>query len=90
MRDFFENLSSEDAEQAQRLSRLTYDLRVSRGTLLKQYDVADAAALLDKIRSSVVPEHPAYEHYLSAKILDEMRETIRAELKDFLPRMKTE
>ncbi len=90
MQKFFENLSYEDAEQLQQLSRLVYDFRSSRSSLLKQYDVADEALLLEKIRAGLVPEHPGYDHYLSAKILDEMREIIRAELRDFLPKVKPE
>ena len=88
MADFFDNMDFEDAELMQQLSRLMFELRVGRDTLLKQYDVADAAALLEKIRSGAVPEHPAYDHYLSLAVLDETREAVRAELKDFLPKVK--
>lgn len=88
MADFFDNMDFEDAELMEQLSRLMFELRVGRDTLLKQYDVADAAALLEKIRSGAVPEHPAYDHYLSLAVLDETREAVRAELKDFLPKVK--
>lgn len=90
MQNFYENLPYEDAEQLQQLSQMVYDFRISRSKLLEQYDVADEAALLEKIRTGIVSEHPAYDHYLSARILDEMREIIRAELKDFLPKVKPE
>lgn len=90
MQNFFDNLPYEDAEQIRQLSQLVYEFRVGRDTLLKQYQVADEAALLDKIRANEVAEHPGYEHYLSAKILAEMRETLRAELKEFLPKVKPE
>jgi hypothetical protein len=36
--------------------------------------------LLDKVRQGAVTEHPGYEHYLSALILEQMRAQIRAEL----------
>lgn len=88
MADFFSDIDYEDAEQMEQLSRLMFEFRSGRDTLLKQYEVADAAALFGKIRSGALPEHPAYDHYLSLNILDEMREAVRNELKAFLPGVK--
>lgn len=88
MANFFDEMDFDDAELMEQLARVLFDLRVSRDTLLKQYDSANAAVLLEKIRSGAVPEHPAYDHYLSLAVLDETREAVRAELKDFLPRVK--
>lgn len=88
MADFFSDIDYEDAEQMEQLSRLMFEFRSSRDTLLKQYEVTDAAGLLDKIRRGELPEHPGYEHYLSLNILEEMRETVRNELKNFLPGVK--
>ncbi len=88
MADFFDGMDFEDAGQMEQLSRLIFEFRMSRDNLLKQYALPDAAALLEKIRSGELPEHPTYEHYLSLKILDDMREAMRGELKDFLPRVR--
>lgn len=85
---FYDNLDPEDAAQMEQLARLIFDFRASRDSLLKQYGVVDASALLQKILSGEIAEHPAYEHYLSLKILDDLREALRDELRDFLPGVK--
>ena len=88
MADFFNDMSLADAEQVEGLSRLMYELRSNRDQLCKQYEVSDADALLEKIRSGVSAEHPAYDHYLSIKILEDMRMAAREELKEFLARVQ--
>lgn len=88
MTDFFSDIDYADAEQMEQLSRLMFEFRAGRDTVLKQYEVADAAGLLEKIRSGVLPEHPAYDHYLSLHILEEMRVAVRDELKAVLPGVK--
>lgn len=61
-------------------AKTLYVLRESRKALLKQYGVAEEAELLDRIRGGQVGEHPAYEHYLSARIMEQTREQVRAEM----------
>ncbi|HEY0845268.1 MAG TPA: DUF6516 family protein [Noviherbaspirillum sp.] len=61
-------------------SKTLYVLRESRKALLRQYGVEDEAGLLAQIRSGQIGEHPAYEHYLSARIMEQTREQIRAEM----------
>jgi hypothetical protein len=61
-------------------ARTSYLLRESRKEILRRYKVENEIALLDKIRQGAVAEHPGYEHYLSALILEQMRSQIRAEL----------
>ena len=90
MANFFDNISPDDAGQMEQLARVIFELRVSRDDLLKRYEVADAAALLEKISKGVVEEHPGYDHYLSLHVLEGMREVVRAEMKDFLPKVKPE
>jgi hypothetical protein len=88
MADFYNNLDIDDAEQVEQLSRLMFELRTSRDTLLKTYGVSDASGLLALIRAGSVAEHPAYEHFLSLRILDDTRESVRDELKAFLPKVR--
>ncbi len=88
MANFFDEISFDDAERMEQLARLIFEFRVSRDGLLRQYEVADAAGLLESISSGAVAEHPGYDHYLSLKVLDEMREAVRAELKDLRPGVK--
>ncbi|HYD60121.1 MAG TPA: hypothetical protein VEC35_07185 [Noviherbaspirillum sp.] len=61
-------------------AKALYRLRESRKALLKQHAVADEAQLLERIRSGEVLEHPAYEHYLSALIMEQGRMQLREEL----------
>ncbi|MHB0982057.1 MAG: hypothetical protein ACYC02_01600 [Thiobacillus sp.] len=84
MANFFENLDPDVATELQLLSRLLYELRENRNAVLKPYAVADEAALLQHIQSGALAEHPAYEHYLAARILADTRESARAQLGECL------
>jgi hypothetical protein len=80
METFFKNVAYEDAENIEQASRLIFELRENRAALLQPYQVADDAELLARIKAGQLPEHPSYEHYLSARILTNTRESLRAEL----------
>lgn len=70
-----------NAEALQSLyAQTAYMLRESRKEVLRQYAVDSEAALLEKIRIGEVSEHPAYDHYLSALILEQTRMQVRAEM----------
>lgn len=70
-----------NAEALQALyAQTAYMLRESRKEVLRQYAVDSEAALLEKIKNGEVSEHPAYDHYLSALILDQTRMQMRAEM----------
>lgn len=84
MANFYNDFEPEDAIQLEQLSRLIYELRENRAAILESYGVADEIALLEQIYTGTVPEHPAYEHYLSARILSDTRETVRAMLAECL------
>jgi hypothetical protein len=74
-------LETMDPEAIENLySRTTYLLRESRKEILKRYAVDDEAALLEKIRAGEIAAHPAYEHYLSALILEQTRAQVQAEM----------
>ena len=78
MADFFENFEYDEATEIELLSRLAYELRENRNAVLSLYGAADEAALLQHIQTGAVAEHPAYEHYLAARILADTREMVRA------------
>lgn len=84
MASFFENLDPDTAEEIDQLSRLVYELRENRNTVLKMHGAEDEASLLQRIQSGAVAEHPGYEHYLAARILTDTRETVRAVLAERL------
>jgi hypothetical protein len=77
MVDFFKQLEYETAVEVEGLTRLMYELRENRTDLLASCAVADEAALLERITSGAMPEHPAYEQYLAARILADTCETAR-------------
>ncbi|WP_296750947.1 hypothetical protein [Thiobacillus sp.] len=78
MTSFFENLDYGTAAELEQLSQLIYELRQNHNAVLLSYGAADAAALLQQIQGGAVAEHPAYEHYLAARILDDTRDMARA------------
>lgn len=88
MPSFFESLEAEVADELEQLSRLMYELRDNRNTVLAPYRTDDAAALLARIEAGEVDEHPGYEHYLSARILDDTREAVRAVLRERLKEVR--
>lgn len=70
-----------NAEALQTLyAKTAYMLRESRKEVLRRYVVDSEAALLEKIKNGEVSEHPAYDHYLSALILDQTRMQLRSEM----------
>lgn len=77
MTNFFENLDYDTAEEIQQLSKLMYELRENYNGVLKLHGAEDEAALLLLIQDGTTAEHPAYEHYLAARILADTRETVR-------------
>lgn len=84
MSSFFDKMTMEQAEHVQGLTRLALELRENRNKLLAQYAADDEQALLQKITAGELAEHPAYEHYLGARMLFETREEIREGLKNYL------
>lgn len=80
MEEFFDNLPYEDALDIEQAAKTIYELREQRAKILAGLAVADEAALLERIRSGALPEHPAYEQFLSASILDATREALRQQL----------
>lgn len=74
-------IDSMSAEALQDLyAKTVYLLRESRKAVLLRYAVDSEAALLEKIKHGEVGEHPAYDHYLSALILDQTRMQMRSEV----------
>lgn len=89
MANFFGNLEFDAAQEIEQLSRLTYELRSNRSEILATYGVSDEVALLERIYAGELAEHPAYEHYLAARILAETRETVRMLIAERLKQART-
>ena len=67
----------ETAAELDQLSRLAYQLRENLNAVLAAYGAENPAALLAQIEGGTTAEHPAYEAYLSARILADTRESVR-------------
>jgi len=80
MNNPFEHIPFDSARQLEQLSRLAFELREDGKAILQRYGVPTPEALLERIRAGAVPEHPGYEHYLSACILATTREAVREQL----------
>ncbi len=80
MSEFFDDLDYDRAEQAEGLSRLLYELRENRKGLLGAFGCAEPAELLAAIAAGSVAEHPGYEAYLAARILEDTRTAAREAL----------
>ncbi|MHB0990037.1 MAG: hypothetical protein ACYC3O_04050 [Burkholderiales bacterium] len=81
---FFENISHEDAEHIDRMTKLAFELRENRLLVLEGYGAADEAQLKLAILDGAAAEHPAYEAYLSASILNLTKAAIRSDLDSYL------
>ena len=66
--DFYQGFDPEAAADIERLSRLIYELRQNRARILQPYEVSHESELVRRIADGKLDEHPAYEHYLSARI----------------------
>ncbi len=84
MSHFFENISLEDAEHIDRLTKLVFELRENRLLVLKSYGAADEAQIKLAVLEGAATEHPAYEAYLSASILNVTKAAIRSDLDSYL------
>ena len=84
MHVFYENLATDDAIEIEQLSRLMYEIRVSRDALLAKLGAASPEQALARIAAGELPEHPAYEHYLSLRTLAELHGQVRADLAERL------
>ncbi len=78
MDPIFDALPPDDALDLQRVTRLIYETRENRRAVLAAMGAADEAELLARIAAGTIDEHPAYEHYLAARILADTHATARA------------
>lgn len=77
---FYDQLPPGAADEIERLSRLLFELRRNRDDVLAPWAPVDEAALLELIGTGRADEHPAYDHYLSARILEATRLQVRSQL----------
>ncbi len=84
MAGFYENLAPGDVAVLDRLAKLLIELRESHMTLLARYAVHSEHDLYERLRDGRVDEHPAYEDYLGAMIIESTRQAVRAQLRDYM------
>lgn len=78
MDSFFHSLPHQQAIEVQQLARLMYATREARKDVLTRYAVEDEAALLARIGSGELESLPAYDDYLSARLLGQASAAARA------------
>ncbi len=84
MNSIYDNLDADTSMAVQQLARLIYETRENRRKVLDAMGATAEDELLGRIASGEVPEHPAYEHYLAARILHETHEAARLTMADKL------
>lgn len=77
MANFFDHIDFATARVLERLSRLSLELRNARTGVLRHYGIGHEDELLARVVAGEVAEHPAYEHVLAMRILDDAREVVR-------------
>jgi len=73
----YEALPPEAALELEQIARLIYESREHRRKVLDAVGAEDESTLLERIIHSDIGEHPAYEHYLAARILGDTHEAAR-------------
>lgn len=89
MSSLYDALEPEDAHEVQLLARLSYMARENRRDVLAAMQVDDEETLLARIAAGEIAEHPAYEHYLAARILAETHQVARTEMAERLQEINT-
>lgn len=74
----YDTLTPQDALELEQVARLIYESRENRRRVLAAAGAEDEPSLLARIADGSVDEHPAYEHYLAARILADTHEAARA------------
>jgi len=80
MDPIYSTMPPEDALEIEQIARLMYEVRTARDNLLAGLGAADPEQALARISKGELPEHPAYEHYLSARILADLAIQVHTDL----------
>ena len=84
MEPFYANLPPELALDVEQRARLLYALRGARDEILARLGAGDADQALACLRRGELPEHPAYDDILSARILADLHAQVRSDLATLL------
>ncbi len=85
MSDIFSGIDDVSAkkELADMIREITL-MKVAIDNIKNSYDVSDENALLRKIKKGLVPEHPAYEGYLSILHIRDYIAHYRLKIQNFM------
>ncbi len=84
MSSIYSDLEMEAATAVQQLARLIYETRENRRKVLAAAGASNEDELFARISTGALAEHPAYEHYLAARILRDTHEAARRTMADQL------
>lgn len=77
MNPIYDSVPPQEALELEQIARLIYESRENRRKVLDAVGATDEAELLARISQKQMAEHPAYEHYLAARILADTHEAAR-------------
>ncbi|MDI3515337.1 MAG: hypothetical protein PWP40_2566 [Rhodocyclaceae bacterium] len=77
MSPIFDTLPPDEAIELEQITRLIYEARENRRSVLAAVGASDEGELLARIAAGAIDAHPAYEHYLAARILADTHATAR-------------
>lgn len=77
MNPIYDSVPPQEALELEQIARLIYESRENRRKVLNAVGASDEAELLARIASGEIDEHPAYEHYLAARILADIHTAAR-------------
>lgn len=80
MEAFFSGMDPQLAQQIAQLSRGSYELREYRKQLLAESGCGDPAELLAALQEGRLPEHPGYERWLAAVLMQRREQDLRTQL----------
>ncbi len=84
MNSIYDAMPPDAATEVQLLARLIYETRENRRAVLEAAGADSADALLEHIAQGTIAEHPAYEHYLAARILADTHDAAREAMTQML------
>lgn len=84
MNSIYDALPPDAATEVQQLARLIYESREHRRAVLEAAGAGSAEELLERIAQGTVAEHPAYEHYLAARVLADTHDAARQAMAQML------
>lgn len=80
MDSFFDGMDAQVAGDMAAVSRHMYDLREARKRVLAEFACENADAMIAAVHDGRLPEHPGYDGWLAARLMQEQEAALQEEL----------